>query len=91
MNIALSIDFFFMNGNIFFHTKLEKMDFLTAQSCSSRSMRTILTALEKIINTYTCRSFRITNYHGDNEFDKEAIRDFLEPAILHIYGREVHV
>ena len=69
----------------------EKEDFLTAQSCSSRSMRTILTALEKIINKYTCRSFSITDYHANNEFDKEALRDFLEPALLHIYDREEHV
>ena len=50
-----------------------------------------MTALEKVINKYNCRSFNICDYHGDNEFDKQALRDFLEPALLHIYGREEHV
>ena len=54
-------------------------------------MRTIITALEKVINKYTCRSFNVTDYHGDNEFDKEQLKDFLQPALLHIYGRKEHV
>ena len=91
LNIALYIDFFFVNGNIFLHTKSNKVNFLTAQYCNSRSLRTIITVLEKVINKYECRSFNICDCHGDNEFDKEALRTFLEPALLHIYGRKEHV
>ena len=90
-NIALSMDFFFVNGNIFFFTKSDKINFLTAQYCTSRTLRTIMTALEKVINKYSCRSLNICDYHGDNEFDKQALKYFLEPALCHIYGREEHV
>ena len=50
-----------------------------------------MTALEEIINKYSCRSFNITNFHGGNEFDKYKLKDFLHPALLHIYGRLEHV
>ena len=91
LDVALAMDFFFVNGNIFFLTKSNKIDFLTAQYCISRSLRTIITALESIINKYRCRSFKLTDFHGDSEFDKEKLKDFLEPAILHTYAREEHV
>ena len=91
LNVALAMDFFFVNGNIFFTTKSNKIDFLTAQYCTSRSLRTIIIALESIINKYESRSFKITDFHGDSEFDKQQLNDFLEPAILHIYAREEHV
>ena len=90
-NIALAMDFFYVNGNIFFHTKSNKVDFTTAQYCTSRSLRSIMTALEKVQNKYSTRSFNITDYHGDNEFDKSALKDFLLPALIHIYGRNEHV
>ena len=50
-----------------------------------------MTVLEKVINKYTCRSFNICDFHGDNEFDKDSLRNFLTPALLHIYGRNEHV
>ena len=76
---------------IFFSTKSTNIDFLTAQYYNSRSTRTIITALEKVINKYTSRGFRVTDYHADNEFDKEALKQYLAPALVHIYDREEHV
>ena len=70
------MDFFYVNGNIFMHTKSDNIDFLTAQYCTSISMRTIITALETIISKYTCRSLNIHDFHRNNEFDKEALRIF---------------
>ena len=91
LTIALSMDFFFVNKNMFFHTKSQKVDFLTSQYCTSRSLRTIITALQKIINKYNCRGFSITDFHRNNEFDTDALKKFLEPALMHIYGRVEHV
>ena len=54
-------------------------------------MNTIITTLKKIIHKYTSRSLNITNYHGDPEFDKSELRNFLEPALLHIYAKNEHV
>ena len=75
--LALVIDFFFINGNIFLHTKSQKVNFLTAQYCTSRSLRTVIIAVEKVMHKYDCRGFQITDIHADNEFDKELFRDFL--------------
>ena len=36
--VALFIDFFFVNGNIFVHSKSEKVNFLTAKYYTSRSL-----------------------------------------------------
>jgi hypothetical protein len=54
-------------------------------------MNTIIATLKKIIHKYTSRSFNITDYHGDPEFDKSELRNFLEPALLHIYTKNEHV
>ena len=91
LKIALSMGFVFVNGNIFFHTKSKGVDFLTSEYCTSRSLKTIMTALGGIINKYNCRSFTITNFHRDNEFDKSALKELLEPILIHIYGRKEHV
>ena len=50
-----------------------------------------MTVLENVINKYECRSFKISDFHGDNEFDKDTLRTFLDPALFHTYGREEHV
>ena len=50
-----------------------------------------MTTLDTIINKYNARSFEITDLHGDNEFDKAAFKDFLQPALLHIYSETEHV
>ena len=91
LNLAIGTNFFFVNGNIFLHTKSQKVNFLTSQYCTSRSLRTIITALEKFIHKYDCRGFKITDMHADNEFDKAELKHSLQPTLLHIYGREEHV
>ena len=35
-----------------------------------------MTALETVMNKYTCRSFKVTDYHADNEFDKQTLKNF---------------
>ena len=69
--VALSMDFFFVNSNMFFHAKSDKINFLTAQYYTSRSLKTIMTALEGVTNKHKRRSFNISDFHGDNEFDKK--------------------
>ena len=89
--IALSMDFFFVNGNIFFHTKSHKVNFISVQSCNSGSIGTIIAGLKLIQKKYRTRGFSISEYHGDNEFDKSEIKDFLTPALVNIYARHEHV
>ena len=85
------MDLFFVNGNIFFHTKSYKLDFISAQSCTSRTIGTIITGLKVVKKKYDARNFCISEYHADNEFDKAEIKDFLTPAIMNIYARLEHV
>ena len=82
LNLALGTDFFFVNGNIFLHTKSQKVNFLTFKHCTSRSLRTIITALEKVMHQYDCRGFNITDMHADKEFDKTELKHFCS---LHCY------
>ena len=55
LNIALYMDFFFVNGNILFVSGSSKVDFFTSQYYTSRSLKTIMTVLDIIINEYTER------------------------------------
>ena len=76
---------------MFFHTKAQKVNFLTAQYCTYRSLRNIRIDLEKVIEKYNCWGFNVTDINADNKFDRDAINIFLQPTLLHIYGREEHV
>ena len=79
LKLSLYVDFFFSNGNMLFHAKSKVVDFLNYQHCASRSLKTTMTALVEIINKNDCRNFNMTDFHGDNEFDKSTLKDFLEP------------
>ena len=50
-----------------------------------------MTALERVVNKYNGQSFNISDFHSNNEFDKAVLKDFLEPALVHIHGRAKHV
>jgi hypothetical protein len=89
--IQLYLDFFFVNGYAFLHTKSSKINFITSQICTSRSQGQIIQALNTIKNIYETRGFQITDVHGDNEFDIKRVKEFLLPATLHIYGKDEHV
>jgi hypothetical protein len=67
------------------------VNFLTSQICSSRSQGQIIKVLEAVKQTYESRGFEINAVHGDNEFDVKAIKNFLLPTMLHIYGKDEHV
>jgi hypothetical protein len=89
--INLYLDFFFVNGYAFLHSKSSKINFLTSQICSSRSQGQIIKVLESIKQTYEARGFDIVGVHGDNEFDIKSVKNYLLPAMLHIYGKDEHV
>ena len=45
-------------------------------------------SLKTMMTTLDCRNFNVTDFQGDNEFDKSALKDFLEPVLMHKHGRE---
>ena len=54
-------------------------------------MKAIIDTLHEIKQIYTSRGFRIEHIHGDNEFNKEGIKQSQLPALFHIYGKDEHV
>ena len=90
-SVSLSVDFFYVNGHVFFMSKSSKLNFTTAKYHKSRSMKSIINSLNDIRQLYSSRGFRIENIHGDNEFNKEEIKKSQLPALFHIYGKDKHV
>ena len=82
VTLCIDFDFFYVNGNPFFHLILQKLQFLTVQPTTSQSKRTILQCYEQVKNIYEARGFNIHRIHGDNEF--ECICLLVLPAQLHI-------
>ena len=89
--VELYIDFFYVNGYPFFITKSSKVNFITAEYCTSRFKQQIINKLETVIGKYETRGFDVAAVHADNEFNVKDIKDFLLPTLTHIYGKDEHV
>ena len=79
-NVTLCIDFFYVQGSIFFHAISRKLGFRTCLPVNNRSKTTILRALRKVLRLYAQRGFDIQDVHADQEF--ECVRSDL--AGLHL-------
>ena len=90
-NVDLSIDFFYVNGHVFFTSKSRKLNFVTAKYHQTRTMKSIINTLNEIRQIYSTRGFKIENIHGDNEFNKDEIKQSQLPATFHAYGKDEHV
>ena len=90
-SVSLSVDFFYVNGHTFFTSKSAKLNFTTAKYHKTRNMKSIITTLNEIRQIYSSRGFRIENIHGDNEFNRDEIKNSQLPALFHIYGKDEHV
>ena len=87
-NLSLQMDFCYVNGSPFFHTITDHICYRTTHACKSRSKAQILTILQKVQTKYYRCRFNITDYHGDNEFQK--VEEELLPATLHIKAAGQH-
>ena len=88
--ISLHIDFFYVNGLPFLHTKSEHINFLTVQTGKTRNTSSITQGLNTVINLYHKRGLKVKNIFGDNEFDIQALHNSLLPVILHIFAAGEH-
>ena len=88
-NMELAMDFFFVNGSTFLHTKSKKIDFRSVQACNNRGKSETISGLKQVNTKYQNRGFTITDYHGDNEFEHP--RDFLAPDHLHTCDTNEHI
>ena len=63
-----------MNGMTLLHTKSSKITFLTLEDCISKSTEKIIKELNTVNSMYKERVFIIEAFHGDNEFNLNALR-----------------
>ena len=89
--LQLYIDFFFVNGIPFLHTKSGKVNFITTQAFTSRSTSSIIDGLDVVRNIYESRGFDIDIVHGDNEFNIKALKEHLEPTKMHTCAKDEHI
>ena len=64
---------------------------MSGTKLKSRRGREITNAIEQDQNKHEQRGVEITDIHGDNEFNIQSLRVFLQPINLHIYAKEEHV
>ena len=64
-DVTLCIDFFYVQGSIFFHAISRKIGFRTCLPVNNRSKTTILRALSKELRLYAQRGFTIRDVHAD--------------------------
>ena len=85
----IDMDFFFVNGNPFFHTKSKIIKFRAVQPQTGRGKIETSNTLKEIIAAFEMSGIKITALNGDNEFEK--IRDLMQPIAVHIACREEHI
>ena len=75
------MDFCFINGNPYFTTITEKVNYRDIKRCRGRGRKDILKRPQAIVARYTKRGFQVNEYNADNEFKK--IEADLVPSTLH--------
>jgi acetolactate synthase regulatory subunit len=68
-DIASCVDIMFVNRIPFFMSISKKVRFVTAEALNNRKQGSLIEALQRIYGVHRKRGFRITNIHGDGEFE----------------------
>ena len=90
-NIKLYMNFFYVNGHTFLHTKYWKVNILWDTACTSSSKGHIMKVQDTVIQLLKARGFEITAFHGGNEFNIQTLKYLLLLSLLYIYGKDKHV
>ena len=83
------MDYFYINGIVFLHTKSKNIKKMTTHRYIGSGKEECIKKIDIITNVYTNRRFNITPYNGDNGF--EILRERLDGANLNIVGRDDHI
>ena len=51
----------------------------------------MIRSIEEIRTKYDTRSFKIMDYHGDNNFNVKTLETSLLPGLIHIYEKHEHI
>ena len=87
--ISLIVYYIFINSRPYSLTKSAKINFHYIQACTGQGKLELNKGLDIVKQTYKSRGFGITQYHGDNQFNK--IISHLLPYILHICAADEHI
>lgn len=90
LNLTLAMDSFWLNGNVFLHTKTRNINYRTVSAVSSCSASVIIDNLTVIRKMYESRGFTITVYEGDPEFDIAEVQQFALPATCNMTANDEH-
>ena len=85
----LDVDFLYINGTPFLHTKTRKLNFRSLQRFYSRGKKETTAGINRVIDTYLQHGLSIDTCHGDNEFEKN--RSGIAPVHLETVARREHV
>jgi len=88
-NVTLCVDFFFVQGILFYHTISRGIGFRTVRQVTDRSKTVILRETQAVIKLYQSRGFHVCDIHADNEF--ECIREHIHPIAMNIVTADSHV
>jgi Reverse transcriptase (RNA-dependent DNA polymerase)/Zinc knuckle len=88
-NVTLCMDFFFVQGQAFFHVISRKIKHRFVVPVTDRTKATMLKHVTSAIKLYQVRGFNVTDIHADVEF--ECLRQHLMPINLNIAASDSHV
>ena len=87
--IRLFVDIFWVNGQPFFHTISQWIQFQTVARIRNRTKQTLLMELKAVMQMYHARGFVISRVDGDNEF--QCITNDILPVVMNIADADDHV
>ena len=90
-SLRMAMDIFFVNKLPFLLTKSRNVNFLSVQPLRTRTLSEIVSGLKAVKHKYLSRGFEITVWDGDNEFDRDKVKEVLAPAHTEICGKNDHV
>jgi hypothetical protein len=88
-NIVLSIDIFYVQGCMFFHTISRHIKFRTVSPIPDRKLSTLQTELRSVLTLYSGRGFTVSSVHADLEF--ACLQPSLLPLPMNLVPRDAHV
>ena len=88
--VHLEFDIIFANRLPFVHSRSQNVTFRTIQRIKSRAASYIKNTCKKVVEVYKRRGFKVTDFHGDNEFDLEGLPELLG-AEGHFCAADEHV
>jgi hypothetical protein len=65
----INMDFMFINGTSYLHTKSTVIKFLSIQQCKGRGKKEMERGIDKVVAKFTQRAFEIVAFNEDNKFE----------------------